>query len=78
MELPRLTGRQMRAGYGIRRAALTTGDLVFFHTGRKVLHVGIVLNHNEFLHASTSKGVTITRLDNGYWAPRYIAARRVF
>lgn len=78
IELPTNTRTQLNAGEGIRRAAVRTGDLVFFRTGRKTLHVGIAVNQGEFLHASTSNGVMISKLGNSYWRNRYLAARRVF
>lgn len=78
IDLPTNTRTQLNAGKGIRRAAVHTGDLVFFRTGRKTLHVGIAVNQGEFLHASTSNGVMISKLGNSYWRNRFLAARRVF
>lgn len=77
IELPTNTRNQMNAGTGVRRLSLRTGDLVFFRTGRRTLHVGIMVNSEEFLHASTSSGVMISELENSYWSNRYLAARRV-
>lgn len=77
VDLPRTTRAQLSAGKGVRRSAINTGDLVFFRTGRKTLHVGIMVNRKEFLHASTSKGVTISRIGKNYWADRYLAGRRI-
>lgn len=78
IELPDNTRKQLNAGDGIRRAAVRTGDLVFFKTGPKDLHVGIAINQGEFMHASTSNGVMISKLGNSYWRNRFLAARRVF
>lgn len=77
IELPTNTKEQLNVGKGIRRAAVRTGDLVFFRTGRKTLHVGIAVNSGEFLHASTSNGVMISKLGKSYWRNRFLAARRV-
>ncbi len=77
IDIPRNTKRQLYAGSGVRRGALTTGDLVFFKTGRKTLHVGVIVEDEEFLHASTSQGVTTSSLDDRYWRSRYLAGRRV-
>ncbi|WP_185958285.1 NlpC/P60 family protein [Fodinibius sediminis] len=77
IDLPTNTRTQLNVGAGVRRAAIKTGDLIFFRTGRKMLHVGVMLNKEEFLHASTSKGVTISQISQKYWASRYLAARRV-
>ncbi|HKK46030.1 MAG TPA: NlpC/P60 family protein [Balneolaceae bacterium] len=78
IKLPSNTRAQLNTGRGIRRAGVRTGDLVFFRTGRKTLHVGIMVNHGEFLHASTSSGVRISKFGKSYWRNRFLAARRVF
>ncbi|PAU94484.1 hypothetical protein CK503_06720 [Aliifodinibius salipaludis] len=77
IDVPTNTKEQLNVGSKIRRAAVRTGDLVFFKTGRKTLHVGIAVNSGEFLHASTSSGVMISKLGKSYWRNRFLAARRV-
>ncbi|MDZ7695136.1 MAG: NlpC/P60 family protein [Balneolaceae bacterium] len=61
----------------MRRRSVRTGDLVFFKTGRKSFHVGIIIEEGEFLHASTSQGVTTSSIYDRYWANRYLGARRI-
>ena len=63
-------------GYSIRRTKLHEGDLVFFGNFWKISHVGIYLKGNRFIHASTSKGVVITSMDDNYWSSKYKGARR--
>ncbi len=75
--LPRTTAAQHRVGEPVRRDRLRIGDLVFFKTRVKVRHVGIYMGKQTFLHASTSQGVTLSRLDNPYWTSRYWKAKRV-
>ena len=77
LTIPRTTDKQLRFGAEVRRADILPGDLVFFATGVKLRHVGVYLGQNEFLHASTSRGVMISRLDNVYWNERYLQSRRV-
>lgn len=77
IELPTNTREQLNVGNKVRRPGVRTGDLVFFRTGRKTLHVGIAVNNGEFLHASTSNGVMISKLGQSYWRNRFLAARRV-
>lgn len=75
--LPRTTNLQVATGKDIERNQLQAGDLVFFKTGPFFRHVGIYLEHDKFLHASTSLGVTISKLDNVYWKSKYWKAKRI-
>lgn len=75
--LPRTTSLQVQKGYSIKKNHLQVGDLVFFKTGWKTRHVGIYMGENQFFHASTSKGVIISDLDNVYWNKHYWQSRRV-
>jgi cell wall-associated NlpC family hydrolase len=77
VDLPRTTEQQLTVGSRVRKSSLRTGDLVFFQTGRRTLHVGIMLDNNRFMHASTSSGVMISSLNERYWSSRYLRARRV-
>ena len=78
VSLPRTAREQSQVGHAVSRGDLKPGDLVFFHTTRSgVSHVGIYKGNNEFIHASSGKGhVTISKLD-GYYARRFVGARRV-
>ena len=77
LSLPRTTDQQVRTGARISRSSLRPGDLVFFRHGRKEYHVGIYLSEGEFLHTSTSDGVTISPLDRSYWEKRWWQGRRL-
>ncbi len=77
IDLPRVTEAQVRVGAEVPRRALQPGDLVFFRLSRKSRHVGIYLHDGAFAHASSSRGVMISRLDEPYWQRRYWTARRL-
>lgn len=63
----------------IKKRDLREGDLVFFASkkGRRIDHVGIYLKNNKFAHATNSRGVIISDLDERYWANSFVAAGRV-
>jgi len=51
---------------------LKEGYLVFFNISKKKnAHVGIYLKNKMFVHASTSKGVIISSLENPYYKKAY-------
>jgi cell wall-associated NlpC family hydrolase len=75
--LPRSTALQVKAGHNVSRNNLKLGDLVFFRTGRRQRHVGIYVGNNRFMHASTSRGVMLSKLNSPYWVKHYWKARRI-
>ena len=84
LKLPRRSADQANTGKNIAVEEVKPGDLLFFATagGSKVSHVGIVHtieNDGEvkFIHASTSKGVIISSLNEKYWNKAYLHAQRV-
>ena len=78
ISLPRTSKEQYSVGTWVSKSNLKAGDLVFFDTeGNGVSHLGIYIGDNQFIHASTSKGVIITSLSNSYWSPKYYGAKRI-
>lgn len=63
-------------GSKVSRGSLKEGDLIFFGDFWGISHVGIYLNGDRFTHASTSKGVMISPMNDKYWSPKYKGARR--
>lgn len=73
INLPRMADEQSAVCKTVQKPR--EGDLVFFQTyAPGVSHIGISLGGNRFIHASSSKGITISSLDEDYWANHYIGA----
>lgn len=62
----------------IAKSKLREGDIVFFtNRNGKVSHVGIYLKEGLFAHASTSNGVSVSRLDDIYWQKHFYKGGQV-
>jgi lipoprotein Spr len=62
----------------INKDQLKEGDLVFFKIGsRSITHMGVYLGNNKFAHASSSRGVMISDLDESYWRRYYYKGGRM-
>ncbi len=77
VDLPRTAREQYKSTEHLKKKYLKEGDLVFFNTHGGVSHVGIYLENNYFVHASSSQGVTISSLRDRYYAKRFICGGRV-
>jgi lipoprotein Spr len=79
VKIPRNSQQQFDASTKIETENLKEGDLVFFNTvsaSMIITHVGVFVCNNKFVHASTSKGVTINDLSEKYFAKAYRGAGR--
>lgn len=77
VSLPRTARDQYRQSRIISATEMKTGDLVFFNTTGGISHVGIYLQNNKFVHASTSSGVTISDMFDPYYLKRFIGIGRI-
>ena len=80
LKLPRSSKEQYTFCKKISKNKMRVGDLVFFATGKSkdvVSHVGIYIGNNEFIHASSSKGVVISNLDQNYYVRTFVSAGTV-
>lgn len=77
--LPRTVAEQSQWCRRCDLKATRPGDLVFFCGSRRgqVAHVGIYAGDGEFIHASTSRGVIVSRMDDPYWQSHYEHSGRV-
>ena len=78
ISIPRMADEQYQLGKEIKRNQLAAGDLVFFSTYQAgVSHCGIYIGNGKFLHASSSKGVSIDSLDSEYWKSHFVGAKKI-
>lgn len=78
--LPRNSAMQAEFCKGIKRKDIKIGDLVFFATGKdpdRISHVGIMLDEENFIHASSSKGVVVSSIDTPYYIRTFKGFGRV-
>jgi len=77
VNLPRTARDQFRSARIISATELKEGDLVFFNTRGGISHVGIYLQNNKFVHASSTNGVKISDMFEPYYLKRYMGAGRI-
>ena len=78
LTLLRTSKQQYTMGVSVSKSNLQKGDLIFFQTGSNgISHVGMYIGNDQFIHASSSNGVTISSLSSSYWIRTYYGARRV-
>lgn len=76
--LQRTSNDMLRDVNLISKSKLKEGDIVFFtNSNGKVSHVGIYLKDGLFAHASTSNGVSVSRVDDSYWSKHFYKGGRV-
>lgn len=81
MKIPRstsdLSAMEMK---NVGKSSLKAGDLVFFATSKdknRISHVGLYLKEGKFIHASTSKGVIVSDLNEGYYQRTWVRGGRI-
>ncbi|MEL4306627.1 C40 family peptidase [Joostella sp. CR20] len=84
IDLQRASYMMATQGKEIKLKEVEKGDLLFFTTGRskkKINHVGLVVDIKEddikFIHSTTSRGVLVSSLSEGYWNYAFHHARRI-
>lgn len=78
--LPRNSAEQASWCRRTPRSKLRPGDLIFFTSkpkGNRINHVALYIGDNRVIHATTSRGVVISDLDETYWKERLKSCGRV-
>ncbi|WP_136480069.1 C40 family peptidase [Cognatitamlana onchidii] len=82
--LPRISRDMAKKGKKVSLKKVLRGDLLFFKTGNRrnsINHVGLIVairnNDIEFIHATSSKGVIVSHLNETYWLKAFHEARRI-
>ena len=81
---PRTSYQMAMEGDKIDLREVEKGDLLYFKTsktGKRINHVGLVVEVDgdgiQFIHASTSRGVLVSSLREGYWNHAFVKAMRI-
>ncbi len=84
IQLPRASYLMATEGENIDLNKVSAGDLLFFGTSgrkKKINHVGLVVSVDgddiQFIHSTTSRGVIVSSLREGYWNYAFIKATRI-
>lgn len=78
VKLPRTSAAQFASSQKISEKEVKEGDLVFFKIGTtSISHVGIYLKESKFLHASSSKGVIVSSLQETYYKKHFASFGRI-
>ena len=82
--LPRVSYDMANEGKKIKLNKVAKGDLLFFKTkrrGKKINHVGLVVSVDDddirFIHSTSSRGVIVSSLREGFWNLAFVKATRV-
>ena len=78
--IPHQSAAQYSYGYSVDFNNLQAGDLVFFSTGGRIDHVGIMVSSDgTFIHASTpATGVKYDNIYNSYYQSSFAGAKRIY
>ena len=84
VEFPRVSHQMANEGERISLRQVKSGDLLFFKTSKKsnrINHVGLVVevidDEIKFIHSTSSRGVIVSSLREGFWNNSFIKATRI-
>lgn len=84
IEIPRISHMIADQAEPINIKKVARGDLLFFKTnrrGKRINHVGLIVAINgddiRFIHSTSSRGVIVSSLKEGYWNSAFVKAARI-
>lgn len=83
VSLPRVSYNMAEKGKRVKIKNVEKGDLIFFRIGKRskrINHVGMIVDIGDeikFIHASSSRGVIVSSLREGYWNSAFVKVNRV-
>ena len=84
IQFPRMSHEMADEGKRIQLSKVQRGDLLFFKTqkrGKRINHVGLVVQVEgddiQFIHSTSSRGVIVSSLREGFWNHTFIKATRI-
>jgi len=84
IDIPRVSHMIADQAQTIHVKKVTRGDLLFFKTnrrGKRINHVGLVVAKDgddiRFIHSTSSRGVIVSSLKEGYWNSAFVKAARI-
>ena len=80
LNVGRTLWQQFNTGARVAKSQLQVGDEVFFANTYMpgLSHAGFFLGEGKFIHANNERtGVTVSRMDDAYWANRFVGAARI-
>lgn len=80
IKLPRSSREQQKYCKHVDKDQLRKGDLLFFSSSKNsnsVSHVGLYIGNDEMIHASSSRGVIISKITDKYYTRTYHSSGRV-
>ncbi len=79
VSIPRFSMHQLESAKPVPGRDPRPGDMVFFKTGPAQYHVGLMVDSERFVHASTSRQqVRLDRFHTPYWQARFLGAGTYF
>ncbi|WP_303317010.1 C40 family peptidase [Flavivirga abyssicola] len=83
--LPRISRDMAKKGNKIPLRKAQEGDLLFFKTSKnrrhRINHVGLIIKSKagdiSFIHATSTKGVIVSKLSESYWKSTFVEVRKI-